>query len=302
MITVTGAAGQLGRLVVDELLDGGLPPAQIVAVVRNPDKADDLAARGVQVRHGDYDQPQTLGPALAGTRKLLLISGSEVGRRIDQHRNAVAAAKAAGVDLIAYTSILNADTSSVPLAAEHLATEQLIRDSGLPFVLLRNGWYLENYTGSVLPQALATGSVLGAAGSGRVAAATRADFAAAAVAVLTAPAPAGSAADADADADAAGTVYELGGDEPFTLAELAAEISRHSGREVGYQDLPADVYAKALTDAGVPETFASMLAASDVGISRGDLTTDSGDLARLIGRPTTSLGDAVRAALAGLPG
>ncbi|WJK33740.1 NAD(P)H-binding protein [Solwaraspora sp. WMMA2065] len=298
MITVTGAAGQLGRLVVDELLDGGLPPAQLVAVVRNPDKADDLAARGVQVRHGDYDQPQTLGPALAGTRKLLLISGSEVGRRIDQHRNAVAAAKAAGVDLIAYTSILKADTSSVPLAAEHLATEQLIRDSGLPFVLLRNGWYLENYTGSVLPQALATGSVLGAAGSGRVAAATRADFAAAAVAVLTAPAPAGAAA----NAGTAGTVYELGGDEPFTLAELAAEISRHSGREIGYQDLPADVYAKALTDAGVPEAFASVLAASDVGIARGDLTTDSGDLARLIGRPTTSLGEAVRAALAGLPG
>ncbi|WBB97231.1 NAD(P)H-binding protein [Solwaraspora sp. WMMA2080] len=298
MITVTGAAGQLGRLVVDELLDSGLPPAQLVAVVRNPDKADDLAARGVQVRHGDYDQPQTLGPALAGTRKLLLISGSEVGRRIDQHRNAVAAAKAAGVDLIAYTSILKADTSSVPLAAEHLATEQLIRDSGLPFVLLRNGWYLENYTGSVLPQALATGSVLGAAGSGRVAAATRADFAAAAVAVLTAPAPAGAAA----NAGTAGTVYELGGDEPFTLAELAAEISRHSGREIGYQDLPADVYAKALTDAGVPEAFASVLAASDVGIARGDLTTDSGDLARLIGRPTTSLGEAVRAALAGLPG
>ncbi|ROO62955.1 NAD(P)H dehydrogenase (quinone) [Micromonospora sp. Llam0] len=292
MITVTGAAGQLGRLVVDELLDGGLSPAQIVAVVRNPDKADDLAARGVQVRHGDYDQPQTLGPALAGTSKLLLISGSEVGRRIDQHRNAVAAATAAGVDLIAYTSILKADTSSVPLAAEHLATEQMIRDSGLPYVLLRNGWYLENYTGSVLPQALATGSVLGAAGSGRVAAATRADFAAAAAAVLTAPAP----------AVATGTVYELGGDEPFTLAELAAEISRHSGREVGYQDLPADVYAKALTDAGVPEAFASMLAASDVGISRGDLTTDSGDLARLIGRPTTSLGEAVRATLAGLPG
>ncbi|MFV2087742.1 SDR family oxidoreductase [Micromonospora sp. LOL_021] len=292
MITVTGAAGQLGRLVVDELLDSGLPPAQIVAVVRNPEKAGDLAARGVQVRHGDYDQPQTLGPALAGARKLLLISGSEVGRRIDQHRNVVAAATSAGVDLIAYTSILKADTSSVPLAAEHLATEQMIRDSGLPFVLLRNGWYLENYTGSVLPQALATGSVLGAAGSGRVAAATRADFAAAAVAVLTAPAP----------TDATGTVYELGGDGPFTLAELAAEISRHSGREIAYQDLPADVYTKALTDAGVPEAFAGMLAASDVGISRGDLTTDSGDLARLIGRPTTSLGDAVRAALVGLPG
>ncbi|MFV2127852.1 NAD(P)H-binding protein [Micromonospora sp. LOL_013] len=298
MITVTGAAGQLGRLVVDELLDSGLPPAQIVAVARNPQKAGDLAARGVQVRHGDYDQPLTLGPALVGTRKLLLISGSEVGRRIDQHRNAVAAAKAAGVDLIAYTSILNADTSSVPLAAEHLATEQMIRNSGLPFVLLRNGWYLENYTGSVLPQALATGSVLGAAGSGRVAAATRADFAAAAVAVLTAPATAGSAD----TAGTAGTVYELGGDEPFTLAELAAEISRHSRREVGYQDLPADVYARALTDAGVPEAFASMLAASDVGISRGDLTTDSGDLARLIGRPTTSLGGALRAALASLPG
>ena len=290
MITVTGASGHLGRLAVAELLDRGVPAEQLVAVVRTPEKVADLAAKGVQVRIGDYDDPATLGPALAGTRTLLFISGSEVGKRVEQHRNLVDAARAVGVELIAYTSILKADTSSVPLAAEHLATEQLIRDSGLPFVLLRNGWYLENYTESVLPQALATGAVIGSAGDGRVAAATRADFAAAAGAVLT-----------DPGAGAPGSVYELGGDQPFTLAELAAEITAVSGRQVGYQDLPADVYAKALADAGVPEAFAGVLAASDLGIARGDLTTDSGDLSRLIGRATTSLAAALRAAHAALP-
>ncbi|WJK41289.1 SDR family oxidoreductase [Solwaraspora sp. WMMA2056] len=288
MITVTGASGHLGRLVVTDLLDRGVPAGEIVAVVRDPAKAADLAARGVQVRVGDYDRPETLGPALAGTRRLLLVSGSEVGKRVPQHRNVIDAATSAGVELIVYTSILRADTSSVPLAAEHLATEELVRASGLPFVLLRNGWYLENYTEAALPQALATGSVFGSAGDGRVAAATRADFAAAAAAVLTDPAA----------ADPAGVVYELGGDHPFTLAELAAEISQASGRPVDYQDLPEDVYAKALTDAGVPAEFAAVLAASDVGISQGDLTTDSGDLRRLIGRPTTTLASAVRAAVA----
>ncbi|WP_326550083.1 SDR family oxidoreductase [Micromonospora sp. NBC_01813] len=290
MITVTGATGHLGRLVVADLLDRGVPAEQIVAVVRTPDKAADLAAQGVQVRTGDYDRPETLGAALAGTRKLLLVSGSEVGKRVPQHRNVIDAAQAAGVDLIVYTSLLKADTTSVPLAAEHLPTEELIRASGLPFVLLRNGWYLENYTEMGLAQALASGAVIGSAGDGRVAAATRADFAAAAAAVLTDPA-----------AGKPGSVYELGGDQPFTLTELAAEITAVSGRQVGYQDLPADVYAKALTDAGVPELFAQVLAASDVGISRGELTTDSGDLSRLIGRPTTSLGTALRTAIAALP-
>ncbi|WFE26139.1 SDR family oxidoreductase [Solwaraspora sp. WMMD791] len=288
MITVTGAAGHLGRLVVADLLDRGVPAGEIVAVVRDPAKGADLTARGVQVRVGDYDRPETLGPALAGTRRLLLVSGSEVGKRVPQHRNVIDAATSAGVELIAYTSILRADTSSVPLATEHLATEELVRASGLPFVLLRNGWYLENYTETALPQALATGSVFGSAGDGRVAAATRADFAAAAATVLTDPAGAGPA----------GSVYELGGDHPFTLAELAAEISQASGRTVSYQDLPADVYAKALTDAGVPAELAAVLAACDVGIQQGDLTTDSGDLRRLIGRPTTTLASAVRAAVA----
>lgn len=293
MITVTGASGHLGRLVVTDLLDRGVPAGEIVAVVRDPAKAADLAARGVQVRVGDYDRPETLGPALAGTRRLLLVSGSEVGKRVPQHRNVIDAATSAGVELIVYTSILRADTSSVPLAAEHLATEELVRASGLPFVLLRNGWYLENYTEAALPQALATGSVFGSAGDGRVAAATRADFAAAAAAVLTDPAGTGRIG-----TESAGSVYELGGDHPFTLAELAAEISQASGRPVNYQDLPEDVYAKALTDAGVPAEFAAVLAASDVGISQGDLTTDSGDLRRLIGRPTTTLASAVRAAVA----
>ncbi|MFY1634792.1 SDR family oxidoreductase [Solwaraspora sp. WMMB335] len=289
MITVTAASGHLGRLVLTDLLDRGLPAEQIAAVARTPEKVAAFTARGVQVRQADYARPDTLGVALAGATKLLFISGSEVGQRRAQHRNVIEAAQAAGVGMIAYTSILKADTSSVPLAEEHLATEHMIRESGLPFVFLRNGWYLENYTEAGLPQALATGSVIGSAGTGRVAAATRADFAAAAVAVLTAAGP----------VSPAGTVYELGGDQPFTLAELAAEISRQVGREITYQDLPADVYAKALTDAGVPEPMAAALAASDVGIARGDLTTDSGDLSRLIGRPTTSLADAVRTAIVG---
>ncbi|WP_347403617.1 NAD(P)H-binding protein [Solwaraspora sp. WMMD406] len=173
MITVTAASGHLGRLVLTELLDRGVPPEQIVAAVRTPEKVDDLASRGIQVRFADYDQPQTLTSALADTSKLLFISGSEVGQRIEQHRNVVEAAQAAGVGLLAYTSILKGDTSSVPLAVEHLATERLIRASGLPFVLLRNGWYVENYTEAALGPAVDSGTILGAAGTGRVAAATR---------------------------------------------------------------------------------------------------------------------------------
>ncbi|MEV1289154.1 SDR family oxidoreductase [Micromonospora sp. NPDC049679] len=284
MITITGATGQLGRLTVTALLDRGVPAGEIVAAVRNPDKAADLAALGVQVRHADYNQPETLAEAFAGTDRLLLISGSEVGQRVAQHANVVAAAKAAGVRLIAYTSILNADTSGVSLATEHRASEALVRDSGLPFVLLRNGWYLENYTANLAP-ALQHGAIFGTAGEGRVAAATRADFAAAAAAVL-------------AGEGHENAVYELGADQSFTMAELAAEVTRQSGTEVVYRDLPAEEYTKVLVGVGLPEPVAAMLADSDQGIARGELATDSGDLRTLIGRPTTTLAEGIGAALA----
>ncbi|WP_250279988.1 SDR family oxidoreductase [Frankia sp. Cppng1_Ct_nod] len=283
MITVTGATGHLGRLVVEDLLGRGVPAGEIVAAVRSPQKAADLAERGVQVREADYTRPATLATAFAGTDKLLLVSSSEVGQRVAQHRSVVDAAVQAGVSLIAYTSVLSAQTSGLALAAEHKATEDIIRASGPAYVFLRNGWYIENYTENLAP-AFQHGAILGAAGEGRICGATRTDFAAAAAAVLTGEGHAGA-------------VYELGGDQPFTMAELAAEVAGQSGKPVGYVDLPAEEYVKALVGAGLPEAFAGLLADSDLGIGRGDLFTDSGDLSRLIGRPTTTLAEAVALAL-----
>ncbi|MDG4833662.1 NAD(P)H-binding protein [Solwaraspora sp. WMMD1047] len=283
MITVTAATGHLGRLVVRSLLDRGVPAGEIVAAVRDPGKAADLAAAGVQVREADYDRPETLAPAFVGADRLLFISGSEVGRRVAQHANVVAAAVAAGVPFLAYTSILNADTTAMELAAEHRVTEKLIRDSGIPYVFLRNGWYIENYTDNLGP-VFEHGVLLGAAGDGRLAGATRADYADAAAAVLLGDGPTGVA-------------YELAGDTPFSLAELVAEVAAQSGRTLAYQDLPADAYAKTLVEAGLPAAVAQTLADCDLGIARGELVTDSGDLTALIGRPATSLTAAVGAAL-----
>jgi NAD(P)H dehydrogenase (quinone) len=286
MITVTAATGHLGRLVIDDLLERGVPAGEITAAVRSPEKAADLAARGVRVVEADYSRPETLAPALAGTDRLLFISGSDIGQRIQQHKNVVDAARAANVGLIVYTSAPKADTSSLKLAEEHVATEQAIEASGLPYVILRNGWYLENYTGQV-PQALESGALLGAAGEGKVSAATRADLAAAAAAVLVEEAP------------VSGTIYELGGDEAFTLGELAAEISRQTGTEVVYRNLPEDEYAKTLASFGLPELAAAVYADSDRGLSVGDLDIPTGHLRQLIGRPTTSLADALAIALKG---
>jgi NAD(P)H dehydrogenase (quinone) len=285
MIAVTGASGALGRLAVEALLERGVPADTVVAVVRSPEKVADLAAKGVQVRHGDYSQPETLAAALAGVERLLLVSGSEVGQRVAQHRNVVDAAAAAGVRQIAYTSILRADTSGLALAAEHKATEELIHASGLPFTFLRNGWYTENYTGQ-LAQTLGLGAIFGAAGDGVINAATRADFAAAAAAVLS--------------EGHENKVYELGGEDGFTLERLAAEISTQTGKEIAYTDLPAEEYVKVLVGAGLPEAFAGVLADSDLGVARGELATSSRDLPELIGRPTTSLADAVADALKSL--
>lgn len=285
MIAVTGATGQLGRLVIDALLEK-VPAASVAAPVRDPAKAADLAARGVTLRQADYAQPETLFPALEGVDTLLLISSSEVGQRAPQHQAVIDAAAAAGVGLIAYTSILHADSSPLALAEEHRATEAALAASGLDHVLLRNGWYSENYAGSV-PTAAEHGAVIGAAGEGRIAAAARADYAAAAAAVLADPAA------------HAGKTYELAGDTAFTLADLAAEIARQSGKPVTYQDMPQAAYAEALKGFGLPGPFAEILADSDVGASRGGLFDDSHALSALIGRPTTPMSEMVKSALAG---
>lgn len=282
MIIVTGASGQLGRLVIEVLLKI-LPASEIVAAVRNPEKVADLAARGVQVRQADYDQPASLASAFKGADKLLLISASEVGRRVPQHRAVIDAAKAAGIGLLAYTSILHADTSPLPLAAEHKETESLIRASGLPAVILRNSWYTENYLAGI-PAALKYGVLLGSAGAGKIASAARADYAEAAAAVLT-------------QVNQAGRIYELAGDEAYTLGELAGEIAQQSGKAVAYQNLPESEFKAALLGAGLPDGLATLLAESDVGAAQGGLFDDSRQLSQLIGRPTTPLAELVRRAL-----
>lgn len=283
MIVVTGATGKLGRHVVEQLLASGVAATDLAVTARDPSKAADLAARGVSVREADYTKPDTLPGALAGADKLLLISANEIGKRVEQHRAVLAAAKAAAVKLLVYTSLLRADRSSVSLAEEHKQTEEDIRASGLPYVILRNGWYLENYTENLAP-ALEHGALTGAAGDGLIAAAARADYAAAAVAALTQPGHEGK-------------VYELAGDVPFTMAQLAQEVTRQSGREVAYKDMPKADYEAMLVGVGLPPPVAQMLASADAGIARGDLNDDSRTLSRLIGRPTTSLADAVAAAL-----
>jgi NAD(P)H dehydrogenase (quinone) len=282
MIVVTGATGQLGQLVIAGLLKT-TPAARIVAAVRNVDKAAPLSALGVTVRRADYNDPATLDAAFQGATKLLLISSSEVGQRTAQHQNVIDAAARAGVALLAYTSLLHADTSPLGLATEHRATEAAIRASGLPFSLLRNGWYLENYTGN-LGSALEHGAILGCAQDGRIAAAARADYAAAAVAVLTA-------------ASAPAPVLELAGDAPFTLTELAAEVAAQAGKTVLYKDMPQPDFEGFLASVGLPAGLAAMLADSEAGAAHGGLDDGSKTLSRLIGRPSTTLAAAVGLAL-----
>lgn len=282
-IAVTGATGQLGRLVIDALLRL-VPASTVVAAVRNPEKAQELAAKGIEIRVADYDRPETLEPALAGVDKLLLISSSEIGSRFRQHKAVIEAARRAGVKLVAYTSVLHADRSPLGLAEEHRQTEAALRESGLPVVLLRNGWYAENYIASV-PAALQHNAVLGSAGEGRIAWASRADFAEAAAAVLT------------SSEVQAGKVYELAGDNAYTLAEFAAELARQSGQPIVYQDMPEAAYKGVLLGAGLPEGLATLLADSDVGASKGALHDESRQISTLTGRPTVTLEQVVAAAL-----
>ena len=284
MIALTGATGQLGRLVVEHLLAASTPAADIVAVVRDPDKAAELITAGVTVRVADYDDPQRLTAALAGVDRLLQISGSEPGNRLSQHRNVVRAATTAEVSLLAYTSILKADTTKSMLAPDHAATEAEIRASGVPFTFLRNGWYLENFAAD-LPGTLERGSFVGSSGDGRISYATRFDYAGAAAAVLT-----GTGHE--------GRTYELGGDPALTLEDVAAAIAQAAGRSVRYEDLTPEAHAAALTAAGLPAPVVALLVDIDRSNRTGETFTDSGDLTRLLGRPTTSAVDGFKALLA----
>ena len=282
MIAITGATGQLGHLVLQNLLKT-TAASQIVAIVRNPAKAEALSQQGIVVRQADYTDEAALTAALQGVDKLLLISSSEVGQRTPQHRNVIHAAKAAGVKFIAYTSLLHADKSPLGLHVEHVETEKMLADSGIPYALLRNGWYTENYLASA-PPALEHGVFIGAAGDGKIASATRADYAEAAARVI-------------AQEGHAGKVYELAGDEAWTLSELAAALSKQSGKNVVYQNLSEADFAAALKSVGLPAGLADMLADSDIGASKGGLFDDSRTLSALIGRPTTPLAESIKGIL-----
>ena len=279
-IAVTGASGKLGRLVIEELKER-TTSNNIVALVRNLQKVADL---GVEAREFDYDQAAQQSAALKGVDKLLLISGNEIGKRLPQHINVIEAAKTAGVKTIVYTSLLKADSSTLGLAGEHIGTEEVLKKSGIPHVILRNGWYTENYTESLQP-VIGLGTLYGSAGDGKISSATRGDYAAAAATVLNSE-------------DQEGKVYELAGDEAFTMRDYAAEISRQTGKDIPYVNLPENDYAQALVKSGLPEGLAQFLASSHVSTEKGDLYDDGHQLSKLIGRPSTPLSKAVSDALA----
>ena len=279
MIAITGATGQLGRLVISSLLKK-IPADDIIAIVRSVDKAKDISALGVKVRQADYNQPASWDAALQGAEKVLLISSSEIGQRVQQHRAVIDAAQRVGVKLLAYTSVLHADTSVLGLADEHRETEAAINASGVPFTLLRNGWYTENYTMGI-GAALSLGAVYGCGSDGRISSASRADYAEAAAVVLTSD-------------HQAGKVYELAGDASYTLSEFATEISQQSGKSIPYINLAEAEYKKALLGAGLPESLAELLANSDTGVSKGALFDNGQQLSGLIGRPTSPWQVAVR--------
>ena len=280
-LVITGATGQLGRLVVDSLLAKGVAADQIVALGRDDKRLGKLSALGVTTRKVDYSDAGAVADALTGADRVLLISGNEVGQRLAQHQNVIDAARAASIELLAYTSVAHADISGIELAVEHRATEEAIVAAGLPHVFLRNSWYIDNYSAQ-LATYTEHGTILGAAGDGRVSAATRADFAEAAAAALLIERPK--------------AVYELGG-AAFSLKELADTVSEVTGTEVTYTDLPSEELVKVLVDAGLPEPYAELLADSDLGLGRGDLYVEPTDLEDLLGRPATSLADALKAAL-----
>jgi NAD(P)H dehydrogenase (quinone) len=274
-IGVTGATGHLGRLIIQELKEK-TSADNIIALARSPQKAEDL---GVEVRKFDYTKPALLADALKGINTLMLISSNEIGKRFEQHSHVIEAAKSAGIQWIVYTGLLHADASTLSLAGEHLATEEALKKLGIPFTILRNGWYTENFTNAILGS-LTHGAIMGSAGEGKISAATRADFANAAAAVLT-------------STGHEGKIYELAGDSSFTMNDLAAEVSRQSGKTIVYKNMPMEEYAAALVSIGIPEGFAQFYAGADVSTSKGDLFDDGHQLSKLLARPTTPLAKAV---------
>ena len=283
-LVIVGATGHLGRLVVEDLLASGVSADKIIATGRSTDKLADLAERGVVVRRLDFDDPETLKGVFSVGDRVLLVSGSEIGNRPAQHQAVIDAAVAAEVAQLAYTSGPKARTNPMKLMTDHRLTEEAIEASGVPATILRNGWYFENYTAQ-LGTYLQHGAILGSAGDARISAAARADFAAAAAAVLTGPV-----------ADHQGRIYELGGDTTITLTDLAAAITTATGQAVVYADVPAADHLAALQGAGVPEAFAEILVDIDQSAAGGALEVEGHELSTLIGRPTTSLADAVTAA------
>ena len=279
-IVIAGATGQLGRLVVEELLGRGVPARQIVAAGRSTDQLAELAGRGINTARVDYNDLASIDAALTEGDTLLLISGNDIQNRTAQHEAVIDAAVRAKVGHILYTSVLAADTTPLVLAPDHIKAEEQIRASGLPFTFFRNGWYTENYA-AALHSARETGTVLGSAGGGRVASATRADYAAAIAAVLTTPGHEGS-------------VYELSGDQAWTYEELASAFSIILGRSVSYGSLTSEEHVIALEAAGLDPATAGFLAALDGNIRQGALELTTGDLSRLAGRPTTSLLEGLR--------
>jgi NAD(P)H dehydrogenase (quinone) len=285
-LVVTGAGGQLGRLVVESLLVRGVAPERIVAGSRNVDSLAAFAERGVQVRRIDFDDEASLRESFAGAERVLIVSGTDFGRRVPQQVGAAKIAQESGASLVVYTSAPYADRTTMLLAAEHRGTEEGIRALGIPFTFLRNSWYFENYTAQ-LPTYLQFGAVVGAAGEGRISGAARSDYAEAAAAVL-------------AGEGHENTVYELGGDTSFTLTELAEQVAKHTGTPVAYRNVSQEELAGILTGAGVPDPLPTILADVDRAIGEGLLQVDTGDLGRLIGHPTTPLSDAVASASATL--
>lgn len=275
-IGITGASGQLGHHVVAGLKQN-IDSSNIVAIVRTVEKAKDL---GVEIRYADYEKPETLNQALQGIETLVLISANEIGKRANQHKNVIEAAKNSGINWIIYTSLLRADSSTINLADEHLVTEKMIKETGIPYTILRNGWYTENYASSV-QGAVAQGALIGSAGEGRISAAARADYAKAIVSVLT-------------TGDHKGKTYELAGDDSFTMDELATAISEATNKDIKYRNLPVEDYAIALTGTGIPEPIAKALASWDVAASKGDLYDNTHQLSGLIGRNTTDYRQTVK--------
>lgn len=283
MLAITAASGQLGQLVIEHLLKQGVSPGEITAIARSTEKLDHFKEKGVKVVFGDYQDKASLQKALEGIDRLLLISSGDLQGRAEQHQNAIDAAKASGVDRVYYTSILHAQSSPLGLATDHVATENALQSSDLDYVLLRNGWYSENYTMGV-PQAVESQTIYGCAGTGRISSAARSDYALAAAILIT-------------QQENEKQIYELAGDESYTLSELAEAVSALSQVKVSYQDMPEDKYKGALMDMGLPEAVAEMLANSEAGAARGGLFDDQKELSKVIGRPTVSLRDSLKKVL-----